>query len=94
MALGQERADNPYSLPCSSALSRLAALQRFFIDFNVMEALLLSLISKTSPPDDKGIAMGICSTGQLIGVAIGGRLRTLLPEGVDEPGAGADTPCR
>lgn len=56
----------------------LAGLQIFFIGFNVMEALLPSLISKESPPGYKGSAMGIYSTSQFIGVAIGGSLGGLL----------------
>ncbi|HHQ4520408.1 TPA: MFS transporter [Aeromonas veronii] len=56
----------------------LAGLQLFFIGFNVMEALLPSLISKESPPGYKGTAMGIYSTSQFIGVAIGGSLGGLL----------------
>lgn len=56
----------------------LAGLQIFFIGFNVMEALLPSLISKESPPGYKGTAMGIYSTSQFIGVAIGGSLGGLL----------------
>lgn len=56
----------------------LAGLQLFFIGFNVMEALLPSLISKESPPGYKGTAMGVYSTSQFIGVAIGGSLGGLL----------------
>ncbi|MGY3860146.1 MFS transporter [Aeromonas lacus] len=56
----------------------LAGLQIFFIGFNVMEALLPSLISKESPPGYKGTAMGIYSTSQFIGVAIGGSLGGLF----------------
>ena len=50
----------------------LAGLQLFFVGFNVMEALLPSLISKESPPGYKGTAMGVYSTSQFLGVAIGG----------------------
>lgn len=39
-----------------------------------MEAILPSLISKESPAGYKGTAMGIYSTSQFIGVAIGGSL--------------------
>ena len=49
-------------------------VQIFFIAFNLMEALLPSLISKESPAGYKGTAMGIYSTSQFIGVAIGGAL--------------------
>lgn len=49
-------------------------LQLFFLAFNLMEAILPSLISKESPPGYKGTAMGIYSTSQFIGVAIGGSI--------------------
>lgn len=50
----------------------IAGIQLFFIAFNVMEAILPSLISKESPAGYKGTAMGVYSTCQFIGVAIGG----------------------
>ncbi len=49
-------------------------VQLFFLAFNLMEALLPSLISKEAPAGYKGTAMGIYSTSQFIGVAIGGSL--------------------
>ncbi|MGM3174991.1 MFS transporter [Dickeya lacustris] len=49
-------------------------IQLFFLGFNIMEALLPSLISKESPAGYKGTAMGIYSTTQFLGVAIGGSL--------------------
>ncbi len=42
--------------------------------FNLLEALLPSLISKESPAGYKGTAMGVYSTSQFLGVAIGGAL--------------------
>ncbi len=51
-----------------------AGVQLFFLAFNVMEAILPSLISKESPAGYKGTAMGIYSTGQFLGVAAGGSL--------------------
>lgn len=47
-------------------------LQLFFVAFNIMEAILPSLISKEAPASYKGTAMGIYSTSQFVGVAIGG----------------------
>lgn len=47
-------------------------VQLFFLAFNLMEAILPSLISKESPAGYKGTAMGIYSTSQFLGVAIGG----------------------
>ncbi|CAK9884106.1 MAG: Inner membrane transport protein YajR [Candidatus Erwinia impunctatus] len=52
----------------------LAGLQIFFIGFNLMEALLPSLVSKEAPAGYKGTAMGLYSTSQFIGVALGGSL--------------------
>jgi len=52
----------------------IIGIQLFFIAFNVMEAILPSLISKESPAGYKGTAMGIYVTSQFIGAAIGGSL--------------------
>ncbi|MDU2734228.1 MAG: MFS transporter [Mixta calida] len=49
-------------------------VQLFFLAFNLMEAILPSLISKESPAGYKGTAMGIYSTSQFLCVAIGGSL--------------------
>ncbi len=50
----------------------LAALLVFFSAFNVMEASLPSLITKTAPPDAKGTAMGLYSSSQFFGIFVGG----------------------
>jgi MFS family permease len=50
----------------------LAALVIFFSGFNVMEASLPSLITKTAPPDAKGTATGIYSSAQFLGIFVGG----------------------
>ncbi|MFP1768026.1 MFS transporter [Lonsdalea quercina] len=52
----------------------IIGIQLFLLGFNVMEALLPSLISKEAPAGYKGTAMGVYSTTQFIGVAIGGSL--------------------
>ncbi|UDG79164.1 Inner membrane transport protein YajR [Candidatus Ecksteinia adelgidicola] len=59
-------------LPGNHLWSVITGIQLFFIGFNIMEAILPSLISKESPLGCKGTAMGIYSTSQFIGVAIGG----------------------
>lgn len=51
-----------------------AGIQLFFIGFNVLEGLLPSLISKVAPAGYKGTAMGLYSTSQFLGVAVGGSL--------------------
>lgn len=57
-----------------SLLALIIGLQLFFIAFNIMEALLPSLISKESPAGYKGTAMGLYATSQFMGVALGGSL--------------------
>ena len=44
----------------------------FFTGFNLLEATLPSLISKTAPGDLRGTAMGIYSTSQFLGAGLGG----------------------
>lgn len=46
----------------------------FFTAFNLLEASLPSLISKVAPAGGKGTAMGVYSTGQFLGAALGGIL--------------------
>ncbi|AIS19327.1 MFS transporter [Pseudomonas rhizosphaerae] len=46
----------------------------FFTAFNLLEASLPSLISKVSPAGGKGTAMGVYSTSQFLGSAMGGIL--------------------
>jgi MFS family permease len=44
----------------------------FFAAFNLLEASLPSLISKVAPAGGKGTAMGVYSTSQFLGAAVGG----------------------
>jgi MFS family permease len=55
-----------------NAYSLIAALTLFFAAFNVMEASLPSLVTKTAPPAAKGTAAGIFSTSQFLGIFAGG----------------------
>jgi MFS family permease len=55
-----------------NALVLLAALVAFFSAFNVMEAVLPSLITKVAPAHVKGTAMGLYSSLQFLGIFIGG----------------------
>lgn len=50
----------------------IVALGIFFCGFNLLEATLPSLISKTAPADLKGTAMGVYSTSQFLGAFVGG----------------------
>lgn len=61
-------------------LGLIAALFFFFLAFNVMEALLPSLVSRTAPPSRKGLAMGFYNTGQSLGLFAGGATGGLLAQ--------------
>ena len=50
----------------------LASLTIFFAAFNLMAAILPSLITKTAPLDAKGTAAGIYSSSQFLGIFLGG----------------------
>ncbi len=50
----------------------------FFLCFNVLEALLPSLVAKFAPADKKGTAMGVYSTAQFLGAFAGGVLGGVL----------------
>lgn len=52
----------------------VAFLWVFFCGFNLLEATLPSLVSKTAPGDMKGTAMGFYSTSQFFGAFLGGVL--------------------
>lgn len=51
-----------------------ALLGLFFCGFNLLEATLPSLVSKTAPGDLRGTAMGVYSTTQFLGAGLGGAL--------------------
>jgi MFS family permease len=56
-------------------LPMLAALMLgFFVAFNVLEALLPSLVSRIAPAEGRGVAIGVYNTTQTLGVALGGAL--------------------
>jgi predicted MFS family arabinose efflux permease len=57
-----------------SLVQIVAGLALFFVGFNLLEALLPSLVSKICPPGSKGTAMGIYSTSQFLGAFVGGPL--------------------
>ncbi|MDT8387631.1 MAG: MFS transporter [Thiogranum sp.] len=56
----------------SDVMSIVALLFVFYAAFNVLEAVLPSLIAKMAPPDSKGTAMGFYSSSQFFGAFIGG----------------------
>ena len=46
----------------------------FFVAFNVLEALLPSLVSRLAPAGGRGVAIGVYNTTQTLGVFFGGLL--------------------
>ncbi|MEA3410769.1 MAG: MFS transporter [Pseudomonadota bacterium] len=56
------------------------SLLGFFAAFNLLEASLPSLVSKTAPPDIKGSSMGVYSTSQFLGAFAGGALGGALTQ--------------
>lgn len=57
-----------------AVLEMTALMLVFFAAFNLLEATLPSLIAKMAPPDAKGTAMGVYSSGQFLGAFAGGAL--------------------
>jgi predicted MFS family arabinose efflux permease len=55
-----------------SEVPLIAELFVFFVGFNLMEALLPSLVSRIAPASRKGLAMGVYNTAQSLGLAAGG----------------------
>ena len=50
----------------------------FFVAFNVLEAMLPSLVSRVAPPAGKGAALGVYNTTQALGLSAGGVVGGLL----------------
>ena len=50
----------------------------FFVAFNVLEAMLPSLVSRVAPPAGKGAALGVYNTTQALGLSAGGGAGGLL----------------
>ena len=55
-------------------------LTLFFVAFNILEATLPSLVSRTAPPAAKGAALGVYNTMQAIGLFIGGAAGGLIAQ--------------
>jgi predicted MFS family arabinose efflux permease len=57
-----------------------AALLAYFVGFNLLEALLPSLVSRVAPPRAKGAALGVYNTMQALGLFTGGVVGGLLAQ--------------
>lgn len=62
-----------YSVP-ATLVSSVALLFGFFTAFNLLEAMLPSLVSRSAPADCRGTAMGFYSSMQFFGAFVGGSL--------------------
>jgi MFS family permease len=60
-----------FALTTSTLVTLFVALLFFFAAFNVLEASLPSLISRTAPPAVKGTAIGVYSSVQFLGTFAG-----------------------
>jgi MFS family permease len=56
----------------------VGGLLSFFVAFNLLEAMLPSLISRVAPPRAKGAALGVYNTTQSLGLFLGGAMGGLL----------------
>ena len=60
------------------AISLIAGLVCFFVGFNLLEAMLPSLMTRLSPGYAKGTAIGVYNTFEFAGVFVGGALGGIL----------------
>ena len=58
-------------------------LLSFFVAFNILEAMLPSMISRIAPPRAKGAALGVYNTTQALGLFVGGFLGGWLVKNFD-----------
>src|SRR3989441_10789356 len=63
----------------------------FFVAFNVLEAMLPSLVSRLAPSRGRGVAIGVYNTTQTLGVFFGGLLGGWI--GRDHGAAGVFWAC-
>lgn len=64
----------PFSLYEHSLVGLFIAMILFFSAFNFLEAFMPSLLSRLVPKDQKGMALGVYSTSQFLGIFGGGAL--------------------
>ena len=69
-----------FLLTLDSVLGTGIALAAFFIGFNVLEALLPSLVSRLAPRPLRGTAIGVYSSIQFLGIFLGGAVGGILAQ--------------
>lgn len=62
----------------STLFGILSILLGFFIAFCILEASLPSVLSRIAPTDCRGMALGVFSTSQFLGIFIGGMLGGII----------------
>ncbi len=67
-------------LESSSSSWLISGLVIFFLGFNLLEAMLPSMVSRFAPVAGKGTAMGVYSTSQFMGSFLGGALTGVIGE--------------
>lgn len=70
----------------ASGATAVAAMILFFTAFNVMEAILPSLVTKFAPPAAKGAATGVFSSSQFVGIFVGGAFGGWMHHAKGAPG--------
>ena len=67
-------AETAFALFDGGIAAMAVAMLAFFVAFNVLEALLPSLVSRRAPAQGRGVAIGVYNTTQTLGVFFGGLL--------------------
>lgn len=70
-------------LDSTSFMVMAGGLLSFFVAFNILEAMLPSLISRIAPPNAKGAALGVYNTTQALGLFVGGAMGGWLVKNFD-----------
>ncbi|WP_310452934.1 MFS transporter [Sulfuritalea sp.] len=70
-------------LGSTSFMMMAGGLLSFFVAFNILEAMLPSLISRIAPPNAKGAALGVYNTTQALGLFVGGAMGGWLVKNFD-----------
>lgn len=69
-----------FALVLDSVPGLAVALAAFFIGFNLLEALLPSLVSRLAPVHLRGTAIGVYSSIQFLGIFLGGAIGGVLAQ--------------
>ena len=65
-------AETAFAVFDAGLVAAAVAMLAFFVAFNILEALLPSLVSRLAPAQGRGVAIGVYNTTQTLGVFFGG----------------------